>query len=160
MVEQPGPQRSWPLLALVGLSSTLLVLFAVVLSRGIQQGRTIERLHQRLSALEGGTTARGSDLLDGQLKQLSERLQRLEALAARVGGGQGLQPDLPPIPDPLPPELPPPGLAPSAPADPGPARDRWDRERPAGERPRSGAAPLRPPRPGPAAGSVLTPPGF
>lgn len=152
-------QRDWPLLTLIGLTSGSLVLLGVVIVRGIQQGRAIDALHRRLETLERGGGANGQGLHDGQLRQLGERLRRLEDLANRLDPGEPLVPS-PAEGDPLLPSPMPLGPGPAA-GDPAPA----PLELPP---PRSGRGsnggplpglPLRPPSRGAGGAGVLRPPG-
>ncbi|MEB3265513.1 MAG: hypothetical protein VKN13_02750 [Cyanobacteriota bacterium] len=92
-------QRDWPLLTMIGLSTTTLVLLGVVIVRAVQQGQAIEALQQRLQGLEqqGGGSARSLEA--SQLRQLGERLQRLESLASELD--QAPDPTIVPPRDPL-----------------------------------------------------------
>lgn len=67
----------------LGLSTTLAVLFVVLLQGLQQQGRSLHLLDQRLQALENNRALDRTTALEQQLRAAVERLQQLEQEQAR-----------------------------------------------------------------------------
>lgn len=76
---QPLP---WPALIQIGLSTMLLVLFAVVIGRSREQQQELVRLQQRLQSLERARTLEQAASEEGQVRAFADRLQALEAQMA------------------------------------------------------------------------------
>lgn len=75
----PGPERRTPWLWLpVALSTTLLVLFAVVVNRQQAQAQRIGELSNRVRALEQSRALERTAVLEQQLRAMLSRLQELE----------------------------------------------------------------------------------
>ena len=75
----PGPERVTPWLWLsFGLSTMLLVLFAVVVNRQQAQVQRIEVLSSRVKALEQSRALERTAVLEQQLRAMLTRLQVLE----------------------------------------------------------------------------------
>ncbi len=75
----PGPERRTPWLWLpVALSTTLLVLFAVVVNRQQAQAQRIGELSNRVRALEQSRALERTAVLEQQLRAMLSRLQTME----------------------------------------------------------------------------------
>lgn len=71
----PPPWVSW---IQMGLSAMLAVLFLVVLSRSLEQGRALRQLQIRLETLESSRNLEKAADQNSQLRILTQRLQALE----------------------------------------------------------------------------------
>lgn len=74
----------WLALLQIGIGTTLIVLFAVMLERSQRQSRAIERLDQRLQGLENARALERTSALEGQLRKMLTRIDALEASQRRL----------------------------------------------------------------------------
>ena len=74
----PTPDITWLSLLQLGVTSTLAVLFVVLLARSREQGVEMRQLQTRLQALESNQSLEKAADQSGQLRILSQRLQHLE----------------------------------------------------------------------------------
>ena len=81
-----GPDRSrWLQWVQLGLSCTLLVLFANQLMAFRDVNRKIARLHERIDLLENSRMLDTTPALEAQQRTLQERLQQLETTLRELG---------------------------------------------------------------------------
>gem|GEM_PF-2555804 len=77
--ESPAPPP-WVGWIQMGLSAMLAVLFLVVLTRSLEQGRALRQLQMRLETLESNRNLEKAADQNSQLRVLTQRLQALETL--------------------------------------------------------------------------------
>ena len=117
---------TWLVWLQLGLSTTLAVLFVVVLVKARQQSVEIRQLEDRVAGFENSRALDRTTALEDQLRTTAERIQVLErqgaaaaalasenvrlrqdlnaakSAAAKSGGADGLGDNLPPLPPPKP----------------------------------------------------------
>ena len=77
---------AWLFWLQLGLSTTLAVLFVVMLVRTRQQSVNIRQLQEKVAGIENSRALERTSAVEDQLRSTAERLQELERSSARVAG--------------------------------------------------------------------------
>ncbi len=85
-LDQPAGLPAWLVWLQLGLSTTLAVLFVVMLVKTREQSATLRDLQDRVAGLENGRALDRTTALEEQLRSTAARLQAVERMGARVSG--------------------------------------------------------------------------
>jgi len=77
---------AWLVWLQLGLSTTLAVLFVVMLVKTRQQGVAIQQLQDKIAGIENSRALDRTTAIEDQLRTTAERLQALERMGAQVSG--------------------------------------------------------------------------
>jgi hypothetical protein len=77
---------SWLVWLQLGLSTTLAVLFVVMLVKTRQQSVSIQQLQDKIAGIENSRALDRTTAIEDQLRTTAERLQALERMGAQVSG--------------------------------------------------------------------------
>ncbi len=75
---------AWLVWLQLGLSTTLAVLFVVMLFKTVQQGATIRQLRDRVAGIENSRALDRTTAIEDQLRTTAERIQVLERQGAQA----------------------------------------------------------------------------
>ena len=75
---------AWLVWLQLGLSTTLAVLFVVMLFKTVQQGATIRQLRDRVAGIENSRALDRTTAIEDQLRTTAERIQVLERQGAQT----------------------------------------------------------------------------
>lgn len=77
---------AWLVWLQLGLSTTLAVLFVVMLVKTRQQSVSIQQLQDKIAGIENSRALDRTTAIEDQLRTTAERLQALERMGARISG--------------------------------------------------------------------------